>query len=201
MLRSLTVKLLPATLLASMMLTAPITVHAEPAAQSAEKQAMQLSSDQQKLMGQLQQAQAAYQQTAMQVQQLEQKVIVQSKPLQAKQKKLEDLVEKKVNTDGFDVKKEMAELKAIMQKYQSGKEKPTQEVIADFQKRQAVVQQKQATAMQDKDVQKMIKEFNDDMMAEAKKVDPNTEALLARLKSQVEEIQSLRQKIQASFKK
>ena len=97
--------------------------------------------------------------------------------------------------------KEAQELQAIMQKYQKAKEKPSQDVIADFQKRQMKLQQKQAAAMQDPEVQKAINDFNDAMMVEAKKIDPNTDALLARLKSQIEKVQSIRQKMQETMVK
>lgn len=183
-------------LIAALLATTPILSQAQPDMAPAK---MELTSEQMKLMGELQQAEKDFRQTEQSVQQLEQKAIANSKDLQAKRDALQKIVSKKMNSGGFNAEKESAALKAIMDKYKT--EKPSKAVIEDFQKRQMAIRKKQAEVMQEPEVQKNINAFNEAMMAEAKKIDPNTEALLARLKSQMEKIQSIRNEIQKTFVK
>ena len=185
-------------LLAMFLATAPIVSQAQP---GMAQQQMQLTAEQKQLVNELQQAQMKFQETEAIIRKLEEKTINQSKSLQTQRDELDKLVSNKMNSGGYNAKKEAQELQAIMQKYQKAKEKPSQDVIADFQKRQMKLQQKQAAAMQDPEVQKAINDFNDAMMVEAKKIDPNTDALLARLKSQIEKVQSIRQKMQETMVK
>lgn len=176
----------------------PLMAQAQPGMANGQPE---LTAEQKQLVSELQQAQMAFKQTEASVQQLEQKALNQSKDLQKKRAELEAVVSKKMNSKGYDAKKEAAELKAIMQKYQNAKEKPSDQVIADFQKRQQTLQQKQLAAMQDPEVQKTINAFNEAMLKEAKKIEPNTEALLARMQSQIQKIQLIRQKMQATLVK
>lgn len=176
----------------------PLMAQAQPGMANGQPE---LTAEQKQLVSELQQAQMAFKQTEASVQQLEQKALNQSKDLQKKRAELEAIVSKKMNSKGYDAKKEAAELKAIMQKYQNAKEKPSDQVIADFQKRQQTLQQKQLAAMQDPEVQKTINAFNEAMLKEAKKIEPNTEALLARMQSQIQKIQLIRQKMQATLVK
>lgn len=187
-------KLLATFALASL----PLMAQAQPGMANGQPE---LTAEQKQLVSELQQAQMAFKQTEASVQQLEQKALNQSKDLQKKRAELEAVVSKKMNSKGYDAKKEAAELKAIMQKYQNAKEKPSDQVIADFQKRQQTLQQKQLAAMQDPEVQKTINAFNEAMLKEAKKIEPNTEALLARMQSQIQKIQLIRQKMQATLVK
>lgn len=192
--RLFTGKLLLAFLLAS----TPLLSQAQEAAPASQPQ---LTQQQQQLIGKLKQVQMAFAQTQQAIGQLEEKTMKASSTLKKKRMALDAMIDKKMNAGGYNAKAEAKALREIVQKYDQSQQTPSDAEIADFQKRQAALQQKQQSVMQDAKVQELMKEFNAELLVEAKKIDPNTDALLMRMQDQIKEIQNLRMQLQQSMSK
>ena len=186
-------------LLAFLLSSTPLLSQAQP--EKAPATQPQPTEQQKQLMTKIQSAQAEFQKTEVAIRNLEQKTIQKSPDLQKKRDQLKNKIDEKMSSGGYDAKAEAKALQEITLKYKKSGEKPSQEVIADFQKRQIALQQKQQQVMQDKEVQALMKSFNESLLEEAKKLDPNTEALIMRMQKQVEEIQQLRSEFQKTLTK
>lgn len=186
-------KLLFALVLAS----ASLTSQAQPP--MAQQGQMQISEEQKNLMVQMRQAQMALQQNQQKLQVMQTEVIDGSSELQKQRDALRAKVTEKMNVDGYDSDAELKALGDIIQKYQASGEKPSQEVIMDFQKRQRVFQQKQVQVLQDKEVQAMAQKFEDSVMQAVEKKNPDSADLLKTIQQQSDQVRQLQQKFQAAM--
>ncbi|MBO1924404.1 hypothetical protein [Thiomicrorhabdus sp. 6S3-12] len=188
-------KLLFALFLAS----ASLTSQAQPP--MAQQGQMQISEEQKNLMVQMRQAQMALQQNQQKLQVMQSDVIDNSAELQKQRDSLRAKVTEKMNVDGYDSDAEMKALGDIIQKYQASGEKPSQEVIMDFQKRQRVFQQKQMQVLQDKEVQSMAQKFEDSVMQAVEKKNPDSADLIKTIQQQTDQVRQLQQQFQAAMAK
>lgn len=170
-------------------------------AQESQTSKPELSEKQQQLLTELKQLQVAFGQTQQAIKTLEEKTMTQTPALKKKRMALESLIDRKMNADGYNAQAEAKALRDIVQKYEESGKTPSDAEVTDFQKRQMVLQKKQQMVMQDKEVQEMMNTFNAELLKEAKKIDPNTDALLMRMQDQIKQIQALRLQLQQSVAK
>lgn len=185
-------------LLALFLASAPIVSQAQP--NMAQGQ-VQFSQEQQQMMMQMQQAQIALQQTQQKLQSMQTQAIEKSPELQKKRDTLRSKMTDKMNSGGYDADAELKALNDIIQKYEANGEKPSQEVIVDFQKRQKAFQQKQAEAMQSEEIQTMAQNFEKSVMQAVEKNNPESASLIATLRQQVADVQKLRKQFQETMTK
>lgn len=164
-------------------------------------QAPQLTEEQKQIMTQIQQSQMKLAEAEKTIQELEAKVIGGSPALLKQQEELKNKITSIINSGGYDLEAEQKALQGIMTKYKQSGEKPSDAVIADFQKRQQAMQMKRKQAMENPEVQKAFKDFNDEMMKAALKVNPNTETMIEGMKTEFAKLMQLRQKLQQSMAK
>ncbi|MGC9386206.1 MAG: hypothetical protein ACP5D0_04610 [Hydrogenovibrio sp.] len=160
----------------------------------------QMTPEQQQLMMQVQQTQQALQQTQQKLQVLQQKVYQDNPELEKQKQSLQDAVSKKMSSGGYDADKELEQLQSIANQYSDGKQKPTQEVIQDFQKRQQAFQMREQQALQDPSIQAKAKTLQESLKAKIEASGSEGKALLADLQKQIEQLEVLRVKANALLK-
>ncbi|AZR82335.1 hypothetical protein [Thiomicrospira sp. S5] len=161
----------------------------------------QLTEEQKQLMMEVQQTQQALQKTQEQLRAIQDKVY-QSNPDLVKQKDaLQQAISKKMSSGGYDADKELDALKAMVEKYNTGQEKPTQAEIQDFQKRQQAFQMRQQQAFQDPDIRAKAEALQQNLKAKIQASGPEGKALIADLEKQVQKLETLRAKAATMMKR
>ncbi len=106
-----------------------------------------------------------------------------------------------MSSGGYDADKELDALKAMVEKYNTGQEKPTQAEIQDFQKRQQAFQMRQQQAFQDPDIRAKAEALQQNLKAKIQASGPEGKALIADLEKQVQKLETLRAKAATMMKR
>ncbi|MDA3807543.1 MAG: hypothetical protein PF440_06440 [Thiomicrorhabdus sp.] len=155
----------------------------------------QLSPEQKSAVTELKSLQKELQAMQSSLQDVQQQAFKKNPSFIKQREKLQAIVFKKMTTKDYNAAKEVQELQAIASKYRGSKAKPTQEEVLSFRQRDQAFQQRQQTALQDPEVQKMTTSLKNDVEQGMIAIDPKTKGLIAKMKSTSEKFMALRQKM------
>ncbi len=113
-----------------------------------------------------------------------------------------DLVAKTMKKNGYDAKKNIAELKALRDKLKDKKtpKDQRQKLAQDFQTKVIELRKAQGQAMQDKKVQKARHDLGQAVIAAMNKQDPSTNDLIATVQKRQQELIKIRRSIMTQAK-
>ena len=177
--------LLPASVMAESPANAPTSA---PAAMP------KLNEEQKAMMMEVQKLQQSLQQTQQALQKVQQKVYQDNPELRQQRDALQKNIASAMSDDDYNAKTELAALNQLVEKYQNGKEKPSQQQIEAFQKKQQRFQQKQRAAVQDPAIQKQAESLQQSVRNAIEASGESGKSLLVRLESQIQKLNALRQK-------
>ncbi len=154
----------------------------------------QLTEQQKQLMMEVQQTQQQLQKTQQQLRAIQDQVYQSSPELVKQKENLQKAIAQKMSSDGYNADKELDALKAMVAKYNSGQEKPSQAEIQDFQKRQQAFQMRQQQAFQDPDIRAKAEALQQNLKSKIEASGPKGKALVEDLEKQIKKLESLRAK-------
>lgn len=153
----------------------------------------EMTAEQKNAMMELRSLQQQMQTTQQTLQKTEQKAFSDTPKLVQQRDKLQATMFEKMSDKGYDAKKELNALQTMMADYQ--KNKPTQDQIGAFRKREAEFQQRQQKAFQDPEVKKQVNALKTDVEAKMTQIDPQTPKLIQQMQTQSKRFMELRQKM------
>lgn len=133
----------------------------------------------------LQQMRQELQQVGQKVQQLQQKAL-QDSAMQQEQLRLQQVIEKKMNTiepKTSDRTDRMTQLRGELQKAQQQQDTAKlRSLMMEAQKIQGQLRETQMKAMQDKDIAAKLDTFRTDLISQMNQIDPTADSLMDRMK-------------------
>lgn len=176
-----------------MWMLVPMTLQAQPPA-AAQGEMPKLNEEQKAMMLELQRTQQALQQTQQALQQIQQNVYADNPALRAQRDDLQKNIAAAMSDDQYNAEKELQALNQLVEKYQNGQEKPTQEQIEDFQSKQKAFQQRQRAVFQDPKIQQQAESLQKNIRTEIERSGESGQSLIVRLEEQMKKLSALRQK-------
>lgn len=174
-------------LVGNVLMAAVLTLFAAAPALAQQPAQPQMSDSAQALMMEMQQVQ-------QKLAQIQQKALEQSPALQQQRESLKQTVEDAMREDNPQIDQKldrMQELRSDLQAAQQAEDgQQVQQLMTEARQIQQEVQQAQAQAMEREDIAEELDAFQDRMIEEMKKVDPETEQLLARMEELAAALQS-----------
>lgn len=134
-----------------------------------------------------------YQKTVKKLQAIRDEAVTANPSLQEQSQAYEDQVEQAVNDSGYDIEAGREKLKEMGGRFQDEdlSQEERQELAAKFQAERRKMQQAQQQAMQREEVVAAGRKLQEDILTAMKEQDPQTEALMQRLRDLRAKLQTL----------
>lgn len=170
-----------------------------PSAPAGAMPQQKLSPEQLALMQDFQKTRQSLVQTGNKLAAIEKKAYDKNPALGKQRDKLRDAIRKKMTTKDYDAQARYDELRALVKKIQGekGDQQARQKDIMDFRQKQQAFVMRQHEALQDKGIQKMVKDLRGKVRAEMLKMDPKSKELFAQMDKDEKHMKQLQQKAMA----